>query len=130
MKTVKKQNTLNFFYCASVTVIQLQLCYCKKIAFLQSHTILCFCSLPMVCLSQTWFLDIFLLYFTHFLDSSSTVFLTMYVYVLRTSKFISPDLSTGSLMYEHHYPLKISPWRSEMHLRFNMSKTKFLSRIP
>lgn len=52
--------------------------------------------------------------------------LTMHVYVLMTFKFLSPDLFLGFHTYKHNYPLKIFQWMCDIHLKFNMSKSKFL----
>lgn len=51
-----------------------------------------------------------------FLLISLIPFLTMHMYVPITSKFIYADFLPGCHIYKHKYPLKISPWTSDMHL--------------
>lgn len=109
------------------TVHQLQLCYCENIVFLQSHTGCCsfslfhWCVCPKPCSWMSFFSRC-----SHSLDSSYVALLTIHVYVLMISKFISPYLFLGSHTYRHNDLLNISPWRSDIHLKFNTSKTKFL----
>lgn len=42
-----------------------------------------------------------------------------------TSKFMYLDVLPGSHIYKYKNSPKISPWISEVHLKVNMSKTKF-----